>query len=91
MHLLQALRTQAAKIKADLDNSKLFAHMGDRGSYREAIIRDFLRPFLPDCYGLSTGEVFSADGKQSTQIDVVVYDAGMCCKNDPIYELDQAS
>jgi hypothetical protein len=75
MHLLQALRNQALKIRADLDNSKLFAHMGDRGSYREAIIRDFLRPFLPDCYGLSTGEVFSVDGAQSAQVDVVVYDA----------------
>jgi hypothetical protein len=75
MHLLQALRNQAVKIKADLDDSNLFAHMGDRGSHREMIIRNFLRPFLPDCYGLSPGEVFSADGMQSAQVDVVVYDA----------------
>lgn len=75
MHLLQALRNQATRMKADFQNSNLFAHMGDRGSYRETIIRDFLRPFLPDCYGLSTGEVFSTDGAQSAQVDVVVYDA----------------
>lgn len=49
--------------------------MGDRGNHREMIIRDFLRPFLPDCYGLSTGEVFSTDGTQSAQVDVVIYDA----------------
>ena len=75
MRLLQALRNQAAKIKTELENSNLFTHMGDRGNYREAIIRDFLRPFLPECYGLSTGEVFSGDGKQSAQIDIVIYDA----------------
>jgi hypothetical protein len=75
MRLLEALRNQAAKIAADLDNSKLFTHMGDRGAFREAIIKDFLRPFLPDCYGLSSGEIFSLSGTQSAQVDIVVYDA----------------
>jgi len=75
MHLLQALRNEGAKLRAELANSNLFAQMGDRGSHREAIIRDFLRPFLPDCYGLSSGEVFSSDGTQSAQVDVVIYDA----------------
>jgi uncharacterized protein DUF6602 len=86
MHLLKALRNQAAKMKADLEDSKLFAQMGDRGTYREAIIRNFLRPFLPDCYGLSPGEVFSADGRQSAQVDVVIYDtvfSAVLFKNGP--------
>jgi hypothetical protein len=38
MRLLEALRIQAAKIAADLDNSRLFTHMGDRGAFREEII-----------------------------------------------------
>jgi len=63
------------KIAAELKDSQLFTQMGDRGDFREAIIRRFLRPFLPECYGLSTGEVFASDGSQSAQIDVVVYDA----------------
>ena len=46
MRLLEALRIQAAKIAADLDHSKLFTHMSDRGAFREEIIKDFLRPFL---------------------------------------------
>jgi hypothetical protein len=75
MRLLQALRNQSAKIRADLENSKLFTQMGDRGTFRESIIREFLRPFLPDCYGLSSGEVFSSDGSQSAQVDIVIYDA----------------
>jgi hypothetical protein len=75
MSLLQALRNQSAKISADLENSKLFTHMGDRGRFREAIIRDFLRPFLPECYGLSVGEIFAGDGARSAQVDIVLYDA----------------
>jgi hypothetical protein len=73
--LRQALHNQAMKIAADLNNSNLFTHMGDRGEFREAIIQKFLRPFLPECYGLASGEVFASDGSQSAQIDVVVYDA----------------
>lgn len=75
MRFLQALRNEAAKVTANIEQSKLFTHMGDRGAFREAIIKDFLRPFLPECYGLSSGEVFSYDGEQSAQVDIVVYDA----------------
>jgi hypothetical protein len=46
----------------------------DRGTFRESVIAEFLRPFLPECYGLHSGEVFSADGAQSAQIDIVLYD-----------------
>src|SRR6202043_2329143 len=74
MSLLRALHNEAAKIVADIENSNLFTHMGDRGTFRENIIANFLRPFLPDCYGLSSGEVFAQDGSQSAQVDIVLYD-----------------
>jgi hypothetical protein len=75
MKLLQAVRNEAARIAAHVEDSKLFTHMGDRGTFREAIISNFLRPFLPECYGLSGGEIFSSDGEQSAQVDIVIYDA----------------
>lgn len=75
MRLLQAVRNQAARIASEIEDSNLFTHMGDRGSVRERIVARFLRPFLPPCYGLDSGEVFSGDGVQSAQIDIVIYDA----------------
>ena len=75
MRLLQALRNQADRIASEIEDSNLFTHMGDRGTVRERIVANFLRPFLPACYGLGGGEVFSADGAQSAQIDIVIYDA----------------
>jgi hypothetical protein len=74
MRLLQAVRNQAARIAAHVEDSKLFITNVDRGTFREGIISNFLRPFLPECYGLHAGEVFSADGAQSAQIDIVLYD-----------------
>jgi hypothetical protein len=75
MKLLQALRNAAARLAADLEDSNLFEHAGDKGEFREHIIGRFLRPFLPECYGLGSGQVFAADGASSAQVDIAVYDA----------------
>jgi len=74
MHLLQALRNAAIRMEADLEDSKLFTHPGDKGEFREHVIGKFLRPFLPNCYGIGSGLVFSADGSASHSVDIVVYD-----------------
>lgn len=34
-----------------------------------------MRPFLPECFGLGTGQVFDLNDNMSKQIDIVVYDA----------------
>lgn len=49
--------------------------MGDRGTRRERIVEEFVRPFLAPCYGLASGEVFDAIGNGSRQIDVLVFDS----------------
>ena len=73
--LLEALRISAEQVRLEVDRSGLFEHRGDKGEYRERIVREFLRPYLPECYGLGRGEVFSANGESSRQIDIVIYDA----------------
>ncbi len=75
MKLLYALRNSSKKIISELEDSKLFDNSGDIGKFREELIEQLLRPFLPDCYGLGTGEIFSIDGNSSKQIDIVIYDA----------------
>ena len=75
MQLLTALRNAAQRVVADLQDSNLFSHSGDKGEFRERIIDQYLRPFLPHVYGLGSGLVFSVDGASSRQIDIVLYDA----------------
>lgn len=74
MKFLQALRNSVQSFESDLNNSSLFEHNGEKGEFREQKISKFLRPFLPECYSLGSGQVFSADGASSNQIDVVLYD-----------------
>ena len=73
--LLEALRISAEQVRLEINRSGLFEHKGERGEYRERIVQKFLRPYLPECYGLGHGEVFSANGESSRQIDIVIYDA----------------
>lgn len=75
MQLLTALRNAAQRVTADLKDSNLFTHPGDKGEFREQVIDRYLQPFLPRSYGLGSGQIFSADGASSRQIDIVIYDS----------------
>ena len=74
MKFLQALRNAAQRLAADFEDSKLFDHRGEKGEFREYIAGQFLRSFLPRCYGIGSGQVFAEDGNSSNQIDLVLYD-----------------
>ena len=49
-------------------------HAGERGSEREASLRDFLRIYLPSRYAVENGEVVDTDGQTSKQCDLIIYD-----------------
>lgn len=75
MKLLAALRQLQPILHAEVELSRLYSHRGVVGQFREGIVKRLLRPHLPQCFGIGSGEVFSEDGQSSKQIDVVLYDA----------------
>jgi hypothetical protein len=56
----------------DEDTQKLI-HPGEFGGFRESLVRDLLKNFLPEAYGVSQGFVVSPSGDISKQCDIVVY------------------
>jgi hypothetical protein len=50
-------------------------HGGEKGLRRETVLCEFLAKHLPPAYGVARGEVVSAEGWTSKQVDVVIYDA----------------
>lgn len=50
------------------------AHAGLKGTLREIVIGDLLRPLLPADLGIGTGQVVSATDQTSSQHDVIIYD-----------------
>ena len=53
------------------------SHWGEEGKYKEAILRNVIRRFLPANLSLGTGFVIRKDNNRtqiSNQIDIIVYD-----------------
>lgn len=74
MTIYDALLTAAPILEAKFNESKVITHSGNKGTFRECILNDIIRPFLPMQYGLSSGECFDSSGQVSRQLDIVVYD-----------------
>lgn len=73
-YYLEMLRKSIKRIEADFDFSAMIDHNCSKGTFREQILENFLKPFLPGCYGVSGGQAFDNDGNISKQLDIVVYD-----------------
>ena len=54
-----------------------FAQRGDVGDVREDAVAEFLRRRLPSRFAVASGEVVDTGGTQSSQTDIVVYDADL--------------
>jgi len=63
----------ARQVFTDLTTRRLF-HPGEFGTYREEILREFLRLCVPARLEIGTGFLINFSGDVSTQLDVVIYD-----------------
>ena len=53
---------------------KFFEHLVDRGDLTEENWRDWLSDYLPNRYKVDTAQIVDCTGKESEQIDIVIYD-----------------
>lgn len=73
-YYVEMLKKSIKRIEADYDFSAIINHNGSKGTFREYILKKFLIPFLPGCYGVSGGQAFDNAGNTSRQLDVAIYD-----------------
>lgn len=57
----------------DEENKKL-KHSGEFGTYREELVKKWLRVVIPEKFGISSGFLISDKGSISTQCDIIIYD-----------------
>lgn len=62
--------------------TKRLRHAGEYGTFREAIVRDFLKFVTPRSLDMSTGFIITPMDDVSTQCDIVIFDARMT----PLYQ-----
>ncbi len=62
------------KTIAAANSSGMLEHSGLKGRLREIVIEELLKPFLDPHVRAATGTIVDAYGKQSRQVDVILYD-----------------
>jgi hypothetical protein len=72
-HYFEAVSKQmSAQVRAV---SASLRHAGMKGASNEEIIRGFLRHYLPGRYALGQGKIVDFSGKESKQVDIIIFGA----------------
>lgn len=71
-----AFSSVSTEVFYDADARRL-RHSGEYGTYRESIVRDFLRFVVPRSLDISTGFVITSMNDVSSQLDVIAFDPNM--------------
>ncbi|MDT0149850.1 hypothetical protein Q9R38_25255 [Priestia aryabhattai] len=72
------LNAAAEKMLSDHEAIKSVIHNGQKGELREGALREVLKKYLPNKYGVTTGVIVDARGTQSKQQDIIIYDIMTC-------------
>lgn len=76
MNLETVFDEVSIRMRADFQRSRqALSHPGMKGEAFEGIFRAFLREYLPKFLGVAPGILVDASGKQSRQLDAIVFDA----------------
>lgn len=61
-------------------------HPAEFGTYRERLVKDFISSLLPSYYGFGEGFLVNRESQNSTQCDIVVYNANETPRLDSLNE-----
>lgn len=78
---LRAFATNYADASREVFSDPLsgkLLHPGEFGGLRESLVRNLLKNFLPESFGISEGFIIAPNGDISAQCDVVVYSRQHC-------------
>lgn len=71
-HFVHEYRNLSRSVFVNADGALI--HPGEFGMYRERILSELLKPFLPSNLAIGTGFIISSQDGISTQCDLIIYD-----------------
>jgi len=75
MNIKKVFRGISQKLQTDFEISAEINHQGNKGTYRESALREFLLSGrLPKRFGIGTGEIIGPTRNVSKQSDLIIYD-----------------
>ena len=69
---------QGEKEVIDETKKENIYHPGEFGTYREEIVKSFLKSILPQKFDIGSGFIITKKGNVSTQRDIIIYDSQNC-------------
>ena len=72
--LRQLFKAKQAEMVACLLSSSQISHAGEMGNATEENWRELLRTYLPGRYAVDGGFIIDVDGRESQQLDLIVFD-----------------
>jgi hypothetical protein len=60
------------------ESAEAYSHAGERGEFREEILKKFLRERIPARFAVGNGQIVGASSPDSRQSDVILYDTNIC-------------
>lgn len=75
MKVYEVIKSAAKKMQIEFEEiTSQVNHRPTKGDFRENILKDFLKKYLPENFGICKGIVIDVDGNQSNQQDILIYD-----------------
>lgn len=71
---IKSFQSTSRTVFFDEETQKLI-HSGEFGTYREKIVKDFLKFFIPQKLEIGNGFIISSTDEVSTQCDIIVFDS----------------
>lgn len=67
-------KARVAELRTMFSATRGVYHNGEKGSLRESFVVNMLQQFLPGHFGIGSGVVVDKQGRQSVQVDIIIYD-----------------
>ncbi|MBX8532643.1 hypothetical protein K5D32_23525 [Pseudomonas cichorii] len=75
VNIKDIFKSISKQIKLDYDElASNIPHFGERGAGREEVIKELLKEYLPERFGVNSGFVVDINGSVSHQADIIIFD-----------------
>ncbi|MDT9633779.1 DUF6602 domain-containing protein [Pseudomonas marginalis] len=75
INIKEIFRLISKQIKVEYEElASQIPHYGERGEGREEVVKNLLKKYLPERFGVSTGFVMDINGAISQQSDIIIFD-----------------
>lgn len=76
--IMDLFEATSKKMQIDFQSvTSRISHQGEKGTARENVLMQYLRPYIPEKYSFSKGIIIDSHDIQSRQVDIIIHDRNL--------------